>query len=72
MEFAKDRSEKKVVGMNITSTGSVDYMSTIIQKSNNTRGETLIQLLSALNDAERAVGEPLANISEVKKVDITA
>jgi hypothetical protein len=57
--------------MTVTSTGPVDYMSTIVQKSGAVRGETLAQLLSALRQAERCVGEPLANIAEVRKVDIT-
>ena len=58
--------------MAVTSTGPVDFASTIIQKSNSNRGEALIELLDALHDTERAQGKPLANIAEVNKVDITA
>ncbi len=58
--------------MNVSAAGSVNYMSAIIQQAHSSRGEALIQLLSALQDAERAHGEPLADISSVNKIDIYA
>ena len=58
--------------MSVSLTGPVDYASVIIQKSQTNRGEALIQLMSALSDAERAQVKPLANIAEIKKVDVTA
>ena len=58
--------------MSVSLTGPVDYASVIIQKAQTNRGDALIQLMTALDDAERAQAKPLANIAEVKKVDVTA
>jgi len=58
--------------MNVSAAGSVNYISTIIQQAHSSRGKALIQLLTALKDAERAQGQPLADISNVNKIDIYA
>ena len=57
--------------MSVTRPGPSDFGTLVVQKSLQTQGQALVQLLTALQKAVRAQGEPLANISEVNKVDIS-
>ncbi|MFA6448841.1 MAG: hypothetical protein WCX65_05175 [bacterium] len=58
--------------MTVTPTGQADYSGAIIQQSHASRGQALIQLLHAFNDAVRAEVKPLSNIAEVNRIDISA
>jgi hypothetical protein len=58
--------------MSVSATGSVDFANMIVQRSQTLRGQALVQLFDAFGAAVRAEAKPLANISDVKKIDITA
>ena len=51
--------------------GPASAMDSMIQKSVQVQGQSLLQLMDVVRQAEVAQAKPLMNLSQVSKVDVT-
>lgn len=51
--------------------GPASAMDSMIQKSIQVQGQTLLQLFDVVRQAEIAQAKPLMNLAQVNKVDVT-